>query len=362
MDEQARARRARAGARHFGARGAQAGPARGRRRGARGIVSAPRTSTSSAIRRRSPTEAMRAGDGRAPRSGDEQRFDDPTVNALQERVAELLGKEAALFLPSGTMCNAIAFRLHVRPGGDEVILDRTVASRSVRGRRAGGAVGRDAATCSTVTAASSPRRRSRARCGRPATATGRAPGLCRSSRRPTSGAAASGRWTTFARSWTSPARHGLRTHLDGARLMNAVVASGVPAADFAGRLRYGLDRLHQGAGRARRRGAGGVARADRRGVALQADARRRHAPGRHPRRRRPVRARPPRRAPRRGPRQRARASPRASPSLPGVDDRPRRASRRTSSCSACRTPTGCAARCTSAACRSRRWARSVCAR
>src|SRR5438034_3223064 len=57
--------------------------------------------------------------------GDEQRGADPTVNALQERVAELLGKEAALFLPSGTMCNAIGFRLHIRPGGDEVILDRT---------------------------------------------------------------------------------------------------------------------------------------------------------------------------------------------------------------------------------------------
>src|SRR5204863_953707 len=57
--------------------------------------------------------------------GDEQRFDDPTVNALQDRVAGLLGKEAALFLPSGTMCNAIAFRLHLRAGGDEVILDRT---------------------------------------------------------------------------------------------------------------------------------------------------------------------------------------------------------------------------------------------
>ena len=47
--------------------------------------------------------------------GDEQRSEDPTVNALQERVAELLGKEAALFLPSGTMCNAIAFRLHCGP-------------------------------------------------------------------------------------------------------------------------------------------------------------------------------------------------------------------------------------------------------
>src|SRR4051812_49327322 len=54
---------------------------------------------------------------------DEQRGLDPTVNALQERVAELLGHEAALFLPSGTMCNQIAIRLHTRPG-DEVILER----------------------------------------------------------------------------------------------------------------------------------------------------------------------------------------------------------------------------------------------
>src|SRR3954452_11130728 len=71
-----------------------------------------------------PTEAMRQAMA-AAEVGDEQRFEDPTVNALQERVATLLGKEAAVLLPSGTMCNAIAFRLHVRPGGDEVILDRT---------------------------------------------------------------------------------------------------------------------------------------------------------------------------------------------------------------------------------------------
>ena len=56
--------------------------------------------------------------------GDEQRFWDPTVNALCERVAELLGFEAAVFLPCGTMCNEIAFRLHIRPGGDEAILHR----------------------------------------------------------------------------------------------------------------------------------------------------------------------------------------------------------------------------------------------
>src|SRR5690242_21496060 len=57
--------------------------------------------------------------------GDEQRGQDPTTRELEGRVAELLGHEAGLFLPSGTMCNEIALRLHIRPGGDEVILDRT---------------------------------------------------------------------------------------------------------------------------------------------------------------------------------------------------------------------------------------------
>ena len=56
--------------------------------------------------------------------GDEQRFEDPTVLAVCARTAELLGMEAAVFLPSGTMCNEIAFRLHIRPGGDEAILHR----------------------------------------------------------------------------------------------------------------------------------------------------------------------------------------------------------------------------------------------
>ena len=56
--------------------------------------------------------------------GDEQTFEDPTVNTLQEMVAELLGKGTALFLPSGTMCNEIALRVHCRPG-DEMIAHRT---------------------------------------------------------------------------------------------------------------------------------------------------------------------------------------------------------------------------------------------
>ncbi|MFL5403422.1 MAG: threonine aldolase family protein [Gemmatimonadales bacterium] len=53
--------------------------------------------------------------------GDEQLREDPTVNLLQDMVAELLGKEAALFLPSGTMCNQVAFAVHCR-AGDEILL------------------------------------------------------------------------------------------------------------------------------------------------------------------------------------------------------------------------------------------------
>src|SRR5882724_10059384 len=56
--------------------------------------------------------------------GDEQKHEDPTVNLLQEMVADLLGKEAALFLPSGTMCNEIALRVHCRPG-EEMLAHNT---------------------------------------------------------------------------------------------------------------------------------------------------------------------------------------------------------------------------------------------
>ncbi len=56
--------------------------------------------------------------------GDEQKMEDPTVNRLRERICELLGKEDAVFLPSGTMANQAAIRVHCRLG-DEVIADRT---------------------------------------------------------------------------------------------------------------------------------------------------------------------------------------------------------------------------------------------
>jgi threonine aldolase len=65
---------------------------------------------------------MRSAIATAP-VGDDQYGDDPTVNALQERVAALLGKEAALWLPSGTMANQVALRTLTRPG-DDVIVSR----------------------------------------------------------------------------------------------------------------------------------------------------------------------------------------------------------------------------------------------
>lgn len=69
-----------------------------------------------------PTDAMRAAIAAAP-VGDDQYGEDPTVNALQDRVRALLGKEAAIFLPSGTMANQVALRTLTRPG-DDVIVSR----------------------------------------------------------------------------------------------------------------------------------------------------------------------------------------------------------------------------------------------
>jgi threonine aldolase len=69
-----------------------------------------------------PTDGMRAAIAAAI-VGDEQRREDPTVNELQERVAGLLGQEAALFLPTATLANQIALKLHTRPG-DVLVAER----------------------------------------------------------------------------------------------------------------------------------------------------------------------------------------------------------------------------------------------
>ena len=155
-----------------------------------------------------PTDGMRAAIAGGAIVGDEQRGLDPTTVSLQERVAELLGHEAAVFLPSGTMCNQIALRLHARPGGDEVILDRT--SHPVNSE-AGGPAQVSGLMIRTLDGAGGvftpEQTRGGGAAGR-ATATCRARGWCRSSRRATSAAATCGRSRRFERCWRSRAGTG----------------------------------------------------------------------------------------------------------------------------------------------------------
>jgi threonine aldolase len=177
-----------------------------------------------------PTSEMRRAMAEAE-VGDEQHFWDPTVNALCERVAELLGFEAAVFLPSGTMCNEIAFRLHIRPGGDEAILHRRAHPIIAE---AGGPAAFAGAMLHPIDSDDG-------------TFTGED---VRAALRPPSRYEPRSRLVSVeqtvnmmgGRVWPlSRIRDvvgvaqeaGLRLHMDGARLMNAVVASGVPAAEFA---------------------------------------------------------------------------------------------------------------------------------
>jgi len=83
-----------------------------------------------------PTPAMRRAIAEAE-VGDEQRGEDPTINRLQDRVAEVLGKEAALFLATGTLCNNVALAAHTRRG-DAVLAERD--SHIIRFEAAGSAM------------------------------------------------------------------------------------------------------------------------------------------------------------------------------------------------------------------------------
>ena len=163
--------------------------------------------------------------------GDEQRGTDPTVRELERRVAGLLGHEAAVFLPSGTMCNAIAIRLHVRPGGDEIILDERAHPAEWEG---GGAAAMSGASLRPLAGAGGIFGAAQLE------AAVRAP----TRYSPRSRLVVLEQPTYEGRVWPLAAidevlevarRRDLRTHLDGARLLNASVAAGVAPADFAGR-------------------------------------------------------------------------------------------------------------------------------
>src|SRR6516165_129562 len=176
-----------------------------------------------------PTASMRDAMARAE-VGDEQIGDDPTVNLLCERVAELLGKEAAVFMPSGTMCNVAATLVHCRPG-DEILAHETAhiiareggAHAALGGFQITPLPGADGQFApETFRKALHPRTRYQ-------------PPQTVVSVEQTANIGGGTIWKKAALDEivALAKANGLATHMDGARLLNATVATGIPARDMA---------------------------------------------------------------------------------------------------------------------------------
>lgn len=175
-----------------------------------------------------PSAAMKEAMMRAE-VGDEQNGGDPTVHDLCERMAALLGTEAAVFLPSGTMCNQVAIHVHCRPG-DVILAHRHSHIVTSEG---GGPWANSGATVQpldgergifapdTLRAAMRPPSRYAA----PQT-------LVEVEQTSNLGGGAVWPVAQLAEVATIARSAGLATHMDGARLMNAVVASGIAARDM----------------------------------------------------------------------------------------------------------------------------------
>ncbi len=162
--------------------------------------------------------------------GDEQSGSDPTINALCARMATLLGKEAAVFMPSGTMCNEVAILTQCRPG-DEILAHHTAhiltaeggAPWALAGVQVTGLPG-PSGTFGLDALENAARAKSR-----------HAPPQRMVEVEQTANLGGGAVWDTAALHDVAGWAHdrGMVTHMDGARLMNAVVASGVPAAEMA---------------------------------------------------------------------------------------------------------------------------------
>ncbi|MDQ0512880.1 threonine aldolase family protein [Ancylobacter amanitiformis] len=162
--------------------------------------------------------------------GDEQAGLDPTVNALCARVAALLGKPSAMFLPSGTMCNQIAMLVHARPGDailahkdSHIIAHEAGAAAALGGGLVTGLAG-EAGQFGPDDIRAALRAASRY-----------APEPRLLVVEQTAHLGGGSVWALDRlRAAADEARgHGMATYMDGARLMNAVVASGVGARDMA---------------------------------------------------------------------------------------------------------------------------------
>jgi threonine aldolase len=176
-----------------------------------------------------PTAAMREAIARAE-VGDEQIGDDPTVNVLCERAAELMGKQAAVFMPSGTMCNVAAMLVHCRPG-DEILAHETAhiiareggAHAAMGGFQIMPLAGADGQFSPEMfRAALHPRTRYQ-------------PPQTVVSVEQTANIGGGTIWTKAALDEVVKIAksNGMATHMDGARLLNACVATGITARDMA---------------------------------------------------------------------------------------------------------------------------------
>jgi threonine aldolase len=176
-----------------------------------------------------PTPAMRAAMA-AAEVGDDVFHDDPSINRLEEQVARILGKEAALFVPSGTMSNQICVKAHTHPG-DELICD---VDCHIYNYEAGGPAVLSGVTCRTLNGdfgvLDVSQMTDKIRPDNEHLVHTRLVCLENTHNRgggrvyPLEKIRAIGEWTR---------KNGLILHLDGARLWNAVVATGVPAATWA---------------------------------------------------------------------------------------------------------------------------------
>jgi threonine aldolase len=176
-----------------------------------------------------PTRAMRQTMLDAE-VGDEQRGMDPTINALCERVADLFGKEAAMFLPSGTMCNEIAILTHCRPG-DEILAHETAHIITAEGGAPGALAGARVLPLAGANGLFSPETLRAALTDRSRYA---APQTLMVAEQ-TANLGGGTIWPLATLNDVAAIAHaaGMATHMDGARLMNAVVASGISAAAYA---------------------------------------------------------------------------------------------------------------------------------
>jgi threonine aldolase len=176
-----------------------------------------------------PSAAMKDAMMRAE-VGDEQNGDDPTVNALCDRMAALTGKPAAMFLPSGTMCNQISILVHCRPGdeilaheGSHIVVNEGGGPGALAGAVVLGLRGaRGMFDSATMQAALREKRRN-------------APRQTLVAVEQTANEGGGSVWPLGLLTdvlGTAKAL-GLRTHMDGARLMNAVAAAGVTAREMA---------------------------------------------------------------------------------------------------------------------------------